>query len=156
MTYRVTKTYGHELGLSACFRQPRATSHCRFLHGYALGFKLVLEASRLDVNGWVKDFGSLKPFKQWLCDTFDHKLLVATDDPARDILYALRGASPPGHDQLADVLVLPRVGCESFAQMAWYKVQELITEEELDRKVRLIEVECREHAGNAASYMGTN
>ena len=35
--WRSTKTYGHEEGLSCCFRQWRAThSHCRLLHGYAL------------------------------------------------------------------------------------------------------------------------
>lgn len=31
-----TKTYGHNIGLSAVFRQPHADSHCRFLHGYSL------------------------------------------------------------------------------------------------------------------------
>ena len=39
--WRSTKTYGHEEGLSCCFRQWRAThSHCRLLHGYALSFRL--------------------------------------------------------------------------------------------------------------------
>ena len=28
-----TKTYGHDLGLSAAFRQWRAESHCRLIHG---------------------------------------------------------------------------------------------------------------------------
>lgn len=31
MTYVSTKTYGHEVGLSATFRQWRASSHCRLL-----------------------------------------------------------------------------------------------------------------------------
>ena len=35
--YRSSKTYGHEIGLSAAFRQWRAQSHCRLIHGYALG-----------------------------------------------------------------------------------------------------------------------
>lgn len=172
MTYRVTKTYGHELGLSATFRQWRAKSHCRFIHGYALGFKLVFEAEQLCENGWVKDFGGLKPLKQKLCDTFDHKMLVAEDDPHLDRLQQLMpfepatiideiGAEHPARmftigdpNQLAQITVVPRVGCEGFARMVWDWANDLITVDERLRGVRLVEVECREHAGNAASYMG--
>ena len=164
MAYRVTKTYGHELGLSACFRQPRATSHCRFLHGYALGFKFVFESDTLDENGWVLDFGGLKPLKQWLVDTFDHKLLIATDDPYA--IHLQESLCFHGEPLLADMIVVPKVGCESFAGMA-YDAAFRFLPEQLGRieiingvltpvggVVRLIEVECREHAGNAASYMG--
>ena len=49
MAYYSTKTYGHNIGLSACFRQPHADhSHCRFLHGYSLQFKFTFEADELD------------------------------------------------------------------------------------------------------------
>lgn len=170
MAYRVTKTYSHELGLSACFRQHRATSHCRFLHGYALSFKFVFEADTLDENNWVIDFGSLKPLKQWLCDTFDHKLLVAEDDPDGYWLKQLGGirwsqdstndvAYEPGHEELADVLVVPRVGCEAFARMAWSYAQSTLPElnrtaRDFPPRVRLVEVECREHGANGASYTG--
>ena len=78
--YKSTKTFGHEIGLSACFRQWRADSHCRFLHGYALAIKFVFAANELDVRNWVVDFGSLKSLKSQLEDTFDHKLLVAEND----------------------------------------------------------------------------
>lgn len=187
MSYRVTKTYGHELGLSACFRQWRADSHCRFLHGYALAFKFVFEADTLDDHNWVMDFGGLKSLKSWLCNTFDHKLLIAADDPARERLEALmpfqegtiHGGDRDGQKcrmytigdpaQLADVQVVEAVGCEAFARMAWDFAQNLLTamghEVEgvvpdvrtaglVTDRVRLVEVECREHAGNAASYMG--
>ena len=37
MAYYSTKTYGHNIGLSAVFRQPNADhSHCHLLHGYSL------------------------------------------------------------------------------------------------------------------------
>ena len=36
-----SKKYGHERGLSAAFRQWRAVSHCRFMHGYSLEFEFV-------------------------------------------------------------------------------------------------------------------
>ena len=176
MTHRVTKTYGAELGLSATFRQHRAKSHCRFIHGYALGFKLVFEADKLDENGWVKDFGGLKPLKQRLIETFDHRLLVAADDPAILLLRMLGGPIKPSQGDyirfqpyqaaeddfgelgllppLAQVTVVDHVGCEAFARMVWGWADELITPDERADGVRLVEVECREHAGNAASYMG--
>jgi 6-pyruvoyltetrahydropterin/6-carboxytetrahydropterin synthase len=157
MTHRVTKTYGHDLGLSATFRQWRAKSHCRFIHGYALGFKLVYAARELDENGWVKDFGSLKPLKAKLVDVFDHRMLVAEDDPAMNIFEAIgeNGSDVQmGYPQLAQVTVVPHVGCEAFARMVWGWADQTITDEERARGVRLVEVECREHAGNAASYTG--
>lgn len=153
MPYRVTKTYGHDLGLSACFRQPRATSHCRFLHGYALSFKFTFEADDLDANNWVLDFGGLKPLKAWLCETFDHKLLVAEDDPELDYLASLAGMG------LADVLVVPRIGCEAFAGMAAQRAMGLLAEWQerqvapMRPGVRLVEVEVREHGANSAVWL---
>jgi 6-pyruvoyltetrahydropterin/6-carboxytetrahydropterin synthase len=160
--YGVTKTYGHELGLSACFRQHRATSHCRFLHGYALSFSFEFVARTLDSRNWVIDFGGLKPLKQWLVDTFDHRLLVAEDDPYKRFIEGLGQVSwdDPGHDQLANVLVVPAVGCEAFAEMAWNRAKQLLDEwqarevDPLSSGVTLVRVECREHAANAASFCG--
>ena len=55
MGWQVTKTYGHDLGLSCCFRQWGASSHCRFLHGYALSFSFTFERrdAGLDALGTV-------------------------------------------------------------------------------------------------------
>ena len=144
----VKKTYGHEQGLSACFRQFRAKSHCRFLHGYPLSFAFTFAAEKLDENGWVIDFGSLKPLKQWLCDTFDHKLLVAADDPFLDELTGLAGLG------LADPLVLPGVGCESFARLAWDWAEGLLESGGYRPRVTLTEVEVREHASNGVIFTG--
>ena len=72
--YYSTKTYGHNIGLSACFRQPNAHSHCKFLHGYSLQFKFTFSCDSLDERNWVVDFGGLKPLKAWLENTFDHQL----------------------------------------------------------------------------------
>jgi 6-pyruvoyltetrahydropterin/6-carboxytetrahydropterin synthase len=152
--YRVTKTYDHNLGLSACFRQWRATSHCRFLHGYPLSFKLTFEAEELNENNWVFDFGGLKPVKAWLVENFDHRLLVAEDDPELPRLCALHGHGPDGQHQLADVLVLPAVGCEAVAKYVYDFVDQWLLSRGHKPRVHLCEVEVREHAGNSASYMG--
>jgi 6-pyruvoyltetrahydropterin/6-carboxytetrahydropterin synthase len=49
-------------GFSTCFRQPKAKSHCKFLHGYALKFKIVFQGDLDDCN-WVIDFGFMKKSK---------------------------------------------------------------------------------------------
>lgn len=147
----MTKTYGHDIGLSACFRQWRAKSHCRFIHGYALSFKFTFQAETLDENGWVVDFGGLKPLKQWLVDHFDHKLVIAEDDPQIDWLMAL---SDPDHvkGQMADVTILPRVGCEAFARFAFDEAADLVRRMWWGDRVRVHSVEVREHGANSAIY----
>jgi 6-pyruvoyltetrahydropterin/6-carboxytetrahydropterin synthase len=140
----VDKTYGHEAGLSACFRQWRATSHCRFIHGYALSFKFTFRAAVLDERGWVINFGGLKPIKAWLEENFDHKLLIAEDDPEINNLLSL-GDREVG---LAQAVVVPAVGCEAFASMAWDFVEQFLQNPDYRGRVFLDEVEVREHRAN--------
>lgn len=146
--YQITKTYDHNLGLSACFRQHRATSHCRFLHGYPLSFKFTFEADTLDENNWVMDFGGLKPLKAWLVETFDHRLVVAQDDPMLDHLTGLGGLG------LADPIVVENVGCEAFAKLAYEAALRVVVAGRPKRAVRLVSVEVREHSANSAIYFG--
>ena len=148
MNYEVKKCYGHEQGLSVCFRQHRAASHCHLLHGYAIAVEITFTSDTLDRNGWVIDFGSLKPIKQFLTDTFDHKLLVAQDDPQIDELCALGGLG------LADVLVIPRIGCEAFAALIFRFVEQFLVETNQSNRVGIVQVEVKEHAGNSASFFG--
>lgn len=148
--FSVTKSYGHELGLSACFRQPRAESHCRFLHGYAMAVKLTFSTVCLDENGWVIDFGALKPVKAMITELFDHKMLIAADDPELDYIASLAGMG------LADVIVLENgVGCERFAAhiastihsnaVSWFGIN-------VAARVSLDSVEVREHGGNSGIW----
>ncbi len=144
MRYVSTKTYGHEIGLSACFRQWRADSHCRFMHGYALAFRFEFEAETLDARNWVIDFGSLKPLKQMLEDRFDHKTVVAQDDPELNTfkMLAERG--------LIQLVVLPHVGCEAFAKEAMILARGWLIDNCHAGRVRVRSVECREHGANSA------
>lgn len=146
MPYYSSKTYGHDVGLTACFRQWRAESHCRYLHGYALSIHLEFRADHLDVRNWVVDFGSLKSVKAMLQDTFDHKLLVAEDDPHKDELCALAGYD------LADVVVVPATGCEAFAYMVYEAVDQWLRDSGYAPRVVLDHVVVREHGANAATY----
>lgn len=145
-----TKTYGHDIGLSCAFRQWRAESHCRHLHGYALGIRLEFAADELDVRNWVVDFGNLKSFKGWLEDTFDHTLLVAEDDPMKDELCALGGLD------VAKVLVVPATGCERFAQYVFECAEVWLKDNGYAPRCWVRSVEVREHGANSAIYTGAS
>ena len=147
MTYRSTKTYGHELGLSATFRQWRAESHCNTLHGYALSFKFTFEADELDDRNWVMDFGGLSELKEKLKKVFDHKTIVAKDDPKLGAFQALEGMG------IADLVILEGVGCELFAKKAYELGQETLDKLELSSRIRIVSVECAEHGANSAVYI---
>ena len=143
--YKSTKTYGGEQGFSTCFRQHRADSHCAFLHGYALQFKIVFAADKLDERNWVQDFGGLKPVKEWLKSMFDHTLLVAEDDPEIETLKEL------AEKNLAQVRILPSVGCEAVSKVVYENILTwAITESE--GRVWVESVEVREHEGNSAVF----
>ena len=143
--YRSTKTYGHSEGLSCCFRQWRAQSHCRLIHGYALAFKFTFATGELDERNWCFDFGGLKPVKEWLKHMFDHTMLAADDDPELPRLIELQ------NNGLVDLRVLPSVGCEATARYVFDHVQAFV-HEQTNGRVWLESVEVREHAGNSAVY----
>ncbi len=144
--WRVTKTYGHEQGLSCAFRQWQARhSHCRFLHGYALAFRFTFAARTLDDRGWCIDFGGLKPLRLWLHTMFDHTLLVASDDPDLNAFTALQTAG------LAQLRVVEAVGCEAFAALAHHWAAGFLAGETAGRVI-VERVEVSEHPANAASF----
>lgn len=143
-TYTSGKIYTHSIGLSACFRQWRAQSHCRFLHGYALQVEFEFQAEELDVRNWVVDFGSLKSLKGWLEDTFDHKLLVAEDDPE---LPHLKQFATIG---IAQLRIVPATGCEKFAEMIYEYAEGWLKDNGYTPRCRLVSVTVREHGGNFA------
>ena len=147
MIYQSTKTYGHDLGFSTAFRQWRADSHCKFVHGYAMSFKLIFESTELDEKNWVVDFGGLKKLKKQLEDFFDHKLIVAQDDPE---IEWFREASNKG---IVDLVIFPDTGCEKFAQYVYSLTEEWLKTEGYTPRCRLVSVEVKEHGANSAIYM---
>lgn len=147
MPHQSTKQYGHEVGLSCAFRQWRADSHCRFIHGYALAFKFVFEATELDERNWVVDFGGLKSLKAILEENFDHKLVVAGDDPHLELFDQLNKAG------VAQVIVFPDgVGCEKMAQYVFMVADQWLHDAGFAPRVRLVSVEVKEHGANSAIY----
>jgi 6-pyruvoyltetrahydropterin/6-carboxytetrahydropterin synthase len=144
MKYQSTKTFTHASGISACFRQWKAKSHCHFLHGYALQVRIEFEAEKLDERNWVVDFGGLKPIKKWIEDHFDHKTIAASDDPKLPLFVEMHQAG------LMDLVIVEAVGCEKFAELIFKKAKEFIAQSEYDGRVQVSRVEVSEHEGNSA------
>jgi 6-pyruvoyltetrahydropterin/6-carboxytetrahydropterin synthase len=141
-------------GFSTCFRQWIAdTTHCKFLHGYSIYFKVTYEGE-LDQRSWVQDHGGMKRSsvlidgmkpKEWMDYMFDHTTVIAQDDPEypQFASMAKRGA--------LQLRVLPKVGCERFAELVFRKVNRWVREE-TEGRVKVVSVECFEHSKNSATY----
>ena len=150
MAFYSTKTYGHNIGLSAVFRQPNAShSHCQLLHGYSLGFKFTFACKTLDDKNWAVDFGGLKPLKKWLEDNFDHKVVLDENDPKLHHFHVLEDA------ELCKLVIMDGVGAEMFAYHAWKFADELIRRATADR-CWCVSAECSEHGANSAIYQAVD
>ena len=151
MKFQSTKIFD---GYSTVFRQWRADgTHCRFLHGYGISFKITFEGD-LDERNWVWDFGGMKrakntidgmPPKVWMDYMFDHTFLVAEDDPFAESFKKMDEAGA------AQVRVLPATGAEQFAKFIYDKTSEFI-KIETEGRVRVVSVEFKEHGKNSAIY----
>lgn len=109
------------------------------------------------------DFGSLKKFKEWAEDTFDHTLVVAEDDPDIEFFKIMNSKTGGYKDQgICDLRIVPAVGCEAFAKLAYDKMSELLEQFKntdmsrypVGKDVRLVSVEVFEHDANSAIYEG--
>jgi len=146
--YFSTKHYGHNIGLSAVFRQPNADhSHCSLLHGYSLAFTFTFGCDELDNKNWAVDFGGLKPLKKWLEDSFDHKVVVDANDPKLDFLKSMEA------EGIADLTIMNGVGAEKFAEHAFNFADKLVREQ-TNNRCYCVRAECAEHGANSAIYEG--
>jgi 6-pyruvoyltetrahydropterin/6-carboxytetrahydropterin synthase len=113
MKYFSTKRYGHERGYSIAYRQWKADSHCRLIHGYAIALYFEFESDTVDVRNWVADFGGFKTLKAFFDDIFDHTLLVARDDPEYATFKML-------HEKgLCKMVEVEKTGCEGLSEFLY-------------------------------------
>jgi 6-pyruvoyltetrahydropterin/6-carboxytetrahydropterin synthase len=120
----------------------------------------VFECKSLDERNWVHDFGGLKEFKSWLKHMFDHTLLVAEDDPDLEFfkkMAEIGEISPGNNTALVDLRIVPAVGCERFADMAYQKMAAILIDQHyngtlLNPTVQVKSVEVFEHGANSAIY----
>ena len=144
MPYKSTKLYP-DIGPVA-YRQHRADSHCNLIHGYSLSFKFTFGSYELDARNWVMDFGGLRHLKGILEESFDHTLLVATDDPHLDWYREAHGRG------IAKVVELPRLGCEGLAELVFHVADQWLVDAGQAPRVWLESVEVMEHNKNSAIY----
>lgn len=145
-----TKTYTAERGFAVAYRQWKAESHCNKIHGYALGFHFEFECDEadLDARSWVVDFGSLKSFKDFLEDHFDHTCLVAQDDPYFKKFEHLHEI------KLIKMVVVERTGCEGLAKFLSDYMNEIwLVDNGYADRIVCRKVEVRETPSNSASYI---
>jgi 6-pyruvoyltetrahydropterin/6-carboxytetrahydropterin synthase len=151
MKFQSTKVFD---GYSTVFRQWRAEgTHCSFIHGYGISFKIIFEGD-LDERNWVWDFGGMKRAKNtidgvspkvWMDYMFDHTYIIAEDDPFLPEAIKMNKAG------IVQLRIIPATGAEQFAKFIYDKTSEFI-KIETEGRVRVVSVEFREHAKNSAIY----
>jgi 6-pyruvoyltetrahydropterin/6-carboxytetrahydropterin synthase len=104
------------------------------------------------------DFGGLKGFKEWADFMFDHTLVVAEDDPMLEMFEKMASLGLQDQGGVCDLRVVPAVGCEMFAKLAYDKMAELLVSGNMsypiNPTVRIKSVEVFEHGANSAIYEG--
>lgn len=150
-----TKVYD---GFSTCFRQWRAEdTHCKYLHGYGVSFKVWFEGE-LDYRNWVFDFGGMKRAENkidgrapadWFKWLLDHTVIIAQDDPTLDKWKQL------DTNGVIQLRIVPAVGAERFAEYLLEKIDQFVRLETGER-VRVKMLEFREHSKNTALVYNDN
>ena len=141
-------------GFSTVFRQWKAkNTHCRFVHGYGISFKVYFEGE-LDERNWVWDFGGMKRAKTlidgkqpkaWMDYMFDHTMILAKDDPW---IEAFKQMEESG---VAQIRIIEATGAEKFSEYIYNKLNDFV-HEETEGRVRVTKVKFMEHGKNAACY----
>ena len=149
-------------GFSCVFRQWKADgTHCRFLHGYGISFKIWFKGE-LDERNWVWDFGGMKRAKckidgkspkEWMDYMFDHTVLVAEDDPQLPYFQQANNLPEFGEQNknILQLRIVPATGAEKFAEFIFNKLNPFV-QEETNGRVKVKQVEFREHGKNSAIY----
>jgi 6-pyruvoyltetrahydropterin/6-carboxytetrahydropterin synthase len=141
-------------GYSTCFRQWKAEgTHCKFLHGYAISFRVYFEGD-LDEKNWVFDFGGMKRAKtkihglnpkDYFAYLLDHTTIIAEDDPQLGFFKELND------NKVIQLRIMNSVGCEKFAQYLYHTINNFLTIE-TNGRVKATKVTVYEHEKNSASY----
>jgi len=143
-------------GYSTCFRQWKAEdTHCKFLHGYGISFRVWFEGE-LDERNWVWDFGGMKRAKGtiggmnpkvWMDHMFDHTTIIAEDDPQIEFFKVIHSKG------MIQLRIIPATGAEQFSKYIFEKLN-VFVKEETENRVKVTQVEFMEHSKNTAIYKG--
>ena len=133
----------HFIGYPCAHRRWKHDGHCAHVHGYSRSFKVWFRTHRRDENGFVMDFGKLKPVRAWLDAHFDHTLLLDSDDP---LLPKFKELETLGACKLC---IFDDVGMEGTAAFVLDWLNQWVKNETQGR-VWVHSVEVRENEKNSA------
>ncbi len=137
-----SKTY-RDIPLS--HRQPFHEGRCARLHGHSWAITLTFEASELDENGFVIDFGELHFIEDWIDENLDHGMILAQNDPREKELKELNASG------LLKVTWVESASCEGIARFLFDTFAPMVSAQSQDR-VRLHSVHLEEDSRNSATY----
>ena len=146
MAYKSTKKLGP---ISVGHWQWKDQGHCAWVHGYGRYIQFTFEGE-LDHRQWVMDFGDLRDVKQWLEDQWDHRLLLASDDPHISDFQKMHELGTMNIN-IMDVTKGWGPGIEASCKFVFDHVSPLI-DKKTEGRVKLVQVEIWEHERNSAVY----
>ena len=146
MKYKSSKRFGP---ITTGHRQWRDKGHCSYVHGYGRYVRLTFEATELDERGWVMDFGDLKTVKSWIESEWDHRTLIAADDPVIPELKTLEEVGGINLNILPEGY-LP--GIEESCRYLYDKLNPVI-QRKTNNRVEITRVEIWETEKNQAEYV---
>lgn len=150
--YKFTSTKEYIDEFPVAYKQWKADTHCKFNHGYSFSMKFYFGTDELDRRGWVCDYGGLKELKQFLKDQFDHRTLIAADDPDLEKYKQLE------KEGIMKLNILPAMGCEALADQLYKYVNGVYIPDFLGQgeaeRIWCYRVEVRETQSNMAFRTG--
>ncbi len=85
--------------------------------------------------------------KAWMDYMLDHTTIVAEDDPYLESFKLME------ENKLIQLRIIPATGAERFAEYFYNKLNNFV-QAETEGRVRVVQVEFREHEKNTAFYKG--
>ena len=146
MKYKSSKRFGP---INTGHRQWRDKGHCSYVHGYGRYVRLTFEATELDERGWVMDFGDLRDVKSWIESEWDHRTLIAADDPVIPELKALEKVGG------INLNILPKGYLPGIEESCRYLYDRLnpVIQRKTNNRVEITRVEIWETEKNQAEYV---
>jgi 6-pyruvoyltetrahydropterin/6-carboxytetrahydropterin synthase len=137
-----SKTY-RDIPLS--HRQPFHEGRCSRLHGHSWSITLTFEASELDGNGFVIDFGDLHFIENWIDEHLDHGMILSQSDPREADLRELEDSG------LLKITWVKSASCEGIARFLFETFNPMVSDMTNDR-VSLQAIHLEEDSKNSATY----
>ena len=127
-------------------RQHFHDGHCALIHGHNWSIEVEFTCAKIDLNGFVMDFGKLKGFKE-LISKFDHALVLRMDDPLCCKL----------DDSVCNLIEIPDASSEGLAKYFYANFSQMLErdsefEDARNRSVKIKRVTVFEDSKNSGTY----